>query len=66
MSDAKKKLSKLWQCDKCQCLLMQNDFSLHKIECPPQREKYDYSFIWNKVLYCTISALDLKGIIFSY
>ncbi|XP_070528216.1 ATPase family gene 2 protein homolog A isoform X2 [Cardiocondyla obscurior] len=60
MSTKSRKSLSLWhQCDKCQCIFVaQKDVSLHAAMCPPSTENWDYSFIYNGVLYSTIEIFQ--------
>ncbi|RLU20423.1 hypothetical protein DMN91_007033 [Ooceraea biroi] len=58
MSPNSRKSLSSGQCDKCQCTLMQKDFALHDADCPPCTEKWDYSFVFNEILYSTVEVFE--------
>ncbi|XP_011162129.1 ATPase family protein 2 homolog [Solenopsis invicta] len=57
---SRKSLSSWVQCDKCQCTLLQKNISVHEASCPPAAENWDYSFIFNKVLYSTLEIFQTQ------
>ncbi|XP_015181076.1 PREDICTED: spermatogenesis-associated protein 5 [Polistes dominula] len=72
---ARKSLSSLTTCEKCQCIYGQNDVTLHESNCPPSFDNWNHSFIFNDTLHSTlevykapaptnISTQDLNDMVF--
>ncbi|KAI4486223.1 hypothetical protein M0802_012462 [Mischocyttarus mexicanus] len=72
---ARKSLSSLTTCEKCQCTYGQNDITLHESNCPPSFDNWNHSFIFNDILHSrleiynapaptNISVQDLNDMVF--